>query len=161
MPLQLLHLKLDDITAGDYLAWCRDPEPPALGFGLRSIQVEADPLGDTITAVLDWRQPAPSPSAAAAAAAGLPLLPGTRIHPLTTWAAAAIGRLSAEEGVGVIDPERRPLTRVGDDQSRGHLGWAEALAARGDPAGAREHAAPRARALPPARLRALRGGGRE
>ena len=27
MPLQILTLKLDGITAGDYLTWCRDPEP--------------------------------------------------------------------------------------------------------------------------------------
>ena len=32
MPLQILALKLDGITAGDYLAWCRDPDPHALGF---------------------------------------------------------------------------------------------------------------------------------
>ena len=30
MALQTLTLKLDGITAGDYLTWCRDPEPPAL-----------------------------------------------------------------------------------------------------------------------------------
>ena len=50
MPLQILSLKLDGITAGDYLTWCRDPEPPALDFALRSVSVDADPLGDTITA---------------------------------------------------------------------------------------------------------------
>ena len=88
MQPQILNVKLDGITAGDYLAWCRDPDPPALGFALRSIHVDADPLGDTITATLDWDQPAPPPSVAAAAA-GLPLLPGAQIHPLTTWAAAA------------------------------------------------------------------------
>jgi hypothetical protein len=31
MPLQILTLKLDGITPGDYLTWCRDPEPFALG----------------------------------------------------------------------------------------------------------------------------------
>jgi hypothetical protein len=56
MPLQILTLKLDGITAGDYLTWCRDPEPPALDFALRSISIDADPLGDTITAILDWNQ---------------------------------------------------------------------------------------------------------
>ena len=62
MPLQILTLKLDGITAGDYLTWCRDPEPPALDFALRSISIDADPLGDTITANLDWNQPpAPAP----------------------------------------------------------------------------------------------------
>jgi hypothetical protein len=34
MPLQILTLKLDGITAGDYLTWCRDPDPPALGLAL-------------------------------------------------------------------------------------------------------------------------------
>jgi len=81
MTLQLLTVKLDHITAGDYLTWCRDPDPPALDYGLRSIRVDADPLGDTITAILDWNQPAPAP-AAAATAAGLPLSPGIQIHGL-------------------------------------------------------------------------------
>ena len=53
MSLQILTLKLDGITAGDYLTWCQDPDPPALDFALRSIRVNADPLGDTITAILD------------------------------------------------------------------------------------------------------------
>jgi hypothetical protein len=79
MPLQSLTLKLDGITAVDYLAWCRDPEPPALGFALRSIRVKADPLGDTITAILDWNHPAHSPRAAAAMA-GLSLPPGVQVH---------------------------------------------------------------------------------
>jgi len=81
MSLQILTLKLDGITAGDYLTWCRDPDPPALDPALRSVRVNADPLGDTITAILDWDQPAPGP-AAAAAAAGLPLSQGVQIHPL-------------------------------------------------------------------------------
>jgi hypothetical protein len=80
MSLQILTLRLDGITAGDYLTWCRDPDPPALDYGLHSIRVDADPLGDTITAILDWNQPAPAP-AAAAIAAGLPLSPGVQIHP--------------------------------------------------------------------------------
>ena len=61
MPLQILTLKLDGITAGDYLAWCRDPDPPALSFALRSVHVDANPLGDTITTTLAWNQPAPPP----------------------------------------------------------------------------------------------------
>src|SRR6516162_9324487 len=80
MPRQILSLKLDGITAGDYLAWCRDPDPPALDHALASIRVSADPLGDTITTILDWNQPAPAP-AAAATAAGLPLSQGVQIHP--------------------------------------------------------------------------------
>jgi hypothetical protein len=78
MPLQILSFKLDGITAADYLAWCRDPDPPALDFALRSIHVKADPLGDTITAILNWNQPAPSPWAAAAMA-GLSLPPGVQV----------------------------------------------------------------------------------
>jgi hypothetical protein len=62
-------LKLDRITAGDDLAWCRDPDPPALDFEPRSIRVDADPLGDTITAILDWNQALP---VSEATAAGLP-----------------------------------------------------------------------------------------
>ena len=78
MPLQSLTLNLDGITAGDYLTWCRDPDPPALGWALRSISIDADPLGDTITAILEWYQ-APPPSRAAASAAGLPLSTGVQI----------------------------------------------------------------------------------
>ena len=59
MPLQILSLKLDGITAGDYLTWCRDPDPPALDFALRSISIDADPLGDTITASVDPGQRLP------------------------------------------------------------------------------------------------------
>ncbi len=81
MSLQILTLKLDGITAGDYLTWCRDPDPPALDYGLCSIRVDADPIGDTITAILDWNQPPPAP-AAAVTAAGLPLSPGAQIYPL-------------------------------------------------------------------------------
>lgn len=79
MTLQILTLKLEHITAGDYLTWCRDPDPPALDYGLSSIRVDADPLGDTITATLDWDRSAPGP-AAAATAAGLQLSPGVQIH---------------------------------------------------------------------------------
>ena len=81
MPLQILTLKLDGITASDYLTWCRDPEPAALDFALRSVSVDADPLGDTITATLDWEQPPPPPRPAAAAA-GLPISAGVEIYPL-------------------------------------------------------------------------------
>jgi hypothetical protein len=74
MALQFLILTLDGITAGDYLAWVRDPEPPALGRDLRAVSVQGDPLGDTIEAVLAWRGAAPAP-AVAASIAGLPLTP--------------------------------------------------------------------------------------
>jgi hypothetical protein len=42
MPLQILTLKLDGITAGDYLTWCRDPDPPTLGDTLRTLHVGED-----------------------------------------------------------------------------------------------------------------------
>jgi hypothetical protein len=74
MGLQHLTLTLDGITAGDYLTWGRDPEPPALGLSLRSITVRADPLGDTVEAALAWPGSPPAPLAAAPIA-GLPLTP--------------------------------------------------------------------------------------
>jgi hypothetical protein len=74
MALQVLILTLDGITAGDYLAWVRDPEPPALGQELCQVSVHGDPLGDTVQAVLVWRGAAPAPSIAASIA-GLPLTP--------------------------------------------------------------------------------------
>ena len=83
MPLQILTLKLDGITAGDYLTWCRDPEPPALDYALRSISIDADPLSDTITAILDWSH-APPPCPVAASAAGLPLSTGVQIDATPT-----------------------------------------------------------------------------
>jgi hypothetical protein len=83
MPLQILTLKLDGITAEDYLTWCRDPDPPALDIALRSISINADPLGDTITAILDWTHARP-PAPTAAHAAGLPLPAGVQVHELLT-----------------------------------------------------------------------------
>jgi hypothetical protein len=74
MPLQQLTLTLDGITAGDYLTWVRDPEPAALGRELHSIELRADPLGDTMEALLSWNA-APPDAAVAAASAGLPLTP--------------------------------------------------------------------------------------
>lgn len=72
MRVQTLILTLDGITAGDYLAWVRDPEPPALGLGLASVTVRADPLGDAIEAILAWNDCPPAPHIAGPAA-GLPL----------------------------------------------------------------------------------------
>jgi hypothetical protein len=69
MPLQVLVLALDGITAGDYIAWVSDPEPPALGRDLRSITLRGDPLGDTVEAALVWEGPPPAPTAAAPLAA--------------------------------------------------------------------------------------------
>jgi hypothetical protein len=102
MPLQILTLKLDGITAGDYLTWCRDPDPPALEFALRSISIDGDPLGDTITAILDWNRPLPT-ALAAATAAGLPLSTGVQIRPLSDWSRA-----------GPVSPEPSPHLPCGD-----------------------------------------------
>jgi len=71
---QRLIITLDGLTAGDYLAHVRNPDPPGLGRGLRSLAVHADPLGDTIEAVLGWDGRPPSP-AEAEILAGLPMTP--------------------------------------------------------------------------------------
>jgi hypothetical protein len=72
--VQRLTLKLDGITAGDYLAWARDPEPPGLGRDLTAIDLRADPLGHTVEAWLSWTIDPPAPHEAARAA-GLALTP--------------------------------------------------------------------------------------
>lgn len=74
MPRQTLILTLEGITAGDYVTWVCDPEPPALGRDLRSITLRGNRLGDTVEAVLDWKGSPPAPRAAALMA-GLPLTP--------------------------------------------------------------------------------------
>lgn len=95
MSLQILTIKLDGITVGDYLTWCRDPDPPTLDYGLRSI---------------DWDQPAPGPSAAANAA-GLRLSQGVQIHPLAVTGVPHGDRRSARqldrEGGELIAPAAR------------------------------------------------------
>ena len=73
MPRQILRIELDGLTAGDYLAHLRDPEPPALGFGLRSVAVRAEPRGDTVEATLVWNETAPA-ARLAAQGAGLPIV---------------------------------------------------------------------------------------
>lgn len=78
MARQRLILRLAGITAGDYLQWVRDPDPPALDAGLLAVTVAAAPLGDTVTATLEWAGPAPS-ALRAAPLAGLPLGAGDRI----------------------------------------------------------------------------------
>lgn len=70
MTLQTITLHLDGVTAGDYLAWVRDPEPAP--SALRSIALDADPLADRVVATLAWADAAPAPHVAAAAA-GLPV----------------------------------------------------------------------------------------
>ena len=79
MSLQLLRLSLEGITAGDYLTWVRDPEPPALAWGLRSVTLRADPLGDSIEAQLSWDNEPPTPQTAALTA-GFPLTPEVAIE---------------------------------------------------------------------------------
>ena len=74
MPIQVLTLTLDEMTAGDYMTWVYDPDPPALGRDLRSITLRGNPLGHTVEAVLDWEGSPPAPRAAALIA-GLPLTP--------------------------------------------------------------------------------------
>jgi hypothetical protein len=112
MPLQILTLKLDGITADDYLTWCRDPDPPALDFALRTVTIDAKPLGDTITAILDWNQPLPT-ARAAATAAGLPLPAGGEIFALPAGTGSTEGRRhltyvpTAGEGTPSADPEPR------------------------------------------------------
>jgi hypothetical protein len=75
LSVQPLTLRLDGITAGDYLAWIHDPEPPALGHDLRDITVRAAPLGDRIDVELVWDREHPPPPRAAAVTAGFPLTP--------------------------------------------------------------------------------------
>jgi hypothetical protein len=71
---QHLTIVLDGISASDYLAWVRDPDPPTLGRDLHSIDARADHLGDRIELLLHWYTDLPAPSAAAPAA-GFPLTP--------------------------------------------------------------------------------------
>jgi hypothetical protein len=77
---QRLTFELDGITAGDYLAYVRNPDPPGLGTVLRSIAIHAEPLGDTLEVVLAWNGTPPDP-ADAAVLAGLPMTPEvTNVH---------------------------------------------------------------------------------
>ena len=121
MPLQILSLKLDGITAGDYLTWCRDPEPLALDFALQSVSVDADPLGNTITAILDWNGPAPRPPAAATPA-GLPLSAGVEIYPhhagpVSTERPRHLTSIpTADAGTASDDPGQRLPRSVGVEQ---------------------------------------------
>ena len=71
MIFQRLTFHLEGMTAADYLAYVRDPEPPGLGRGLRSITVDAEPLGSVIEFVLAWDGVPPAPHAAEVLA-GLP-----------------------------------------------------------------------------------------
>jgi hypothetical protein len=95
---QSLAIHLNGITAGDYLTWVHDPDPPALGRGLRSIAIEADPLGERIDVDLVWELWPPDPHRAAAAA-GFALTPEVA-------------------AVRCSDHQRHPGNRRGDRRSR-------------------------------------------
>ncbi|MBV9197326.1 MAG: hypothetical protein JO168_24590 [Solirubrobacterales bacterium] len=71
---QALSLALDGITAGDYLSWVRDPDPPALGRDLRAVAIDAASLGDRIDLRLVWDREPPD-AETAAAIAGFPIGP--------------------------------------------------------------------------------------
>jgi hypothetical protein len=71
---QTLALLLDGITAADYLAWVRDPEPRALGRELLDVAARAEPLGLRIDVDLRWKGRPPC-ATVAAALAGFPLIP--------------------------------------------------------------------------------------
>lgn len=73
--VQSLSNRLDGITAGDYLTWVRDSEPPALDSGLRSVAISAEPLGQLINIELVWAGHPPKTPSAAAIAAGFPMTP--------------------------------------------------------------------------------------
>ena len=88
MTVQYLTITLDGITAADYLAWVRDPEPAALNRDLQAVTVQAEMLGDVIEATLAWAGSAPMPSRAAPAA-GFPLIPEVACMEARILAAAA------------------------------------------------------------------------
>ena len=72
--VQQLTLFLAGITAGDYLARVRDPEPRALGHHLKSVTARAEPLRRRVDIELVWDQ-APPALRDAAITAGFPLTP--------------------------------------------------------------------------------------
>jgi hypothetical protein len=74
LSVQQLTLFLAGITAGDYLARVRDPEPRALGHHLKSVTARAEPLGRRVDVELVWDQPPPA-LRDAAITAGFPLTP--------------------------------------------------------------------------------------
>ena len=73
--VQSLIIRLDGITAADYLAWMRDPLPSALQHGLRSVAICAEPLEALVNVELVWAGPPPTAPRAAAVAAGFALIP--------------------------------------------------------------------------------------
>jgi hypothetical protein len=99
--VQSLIIRLDGITAGDYLDWVRDPEPPALDYGLRSVAVSAEPLGELVRVELIWAGQPPTTPGAAAAAAGFALTPEVVAVLSATCTAdghRSIGEVSTDSG---------------------------------------------------------------
>lgn len=88
MTVQYLTITLDGITAADYLAWVRDPEPVALDRDLHAVTVQADLLGSVIEATLVWDGEPPTP-ARAAPMAGFPVTPEVQCVEARILAAAA------------------------------------------------------------------------
>jgi hypothetical protein len=125
MPRQILTIELDGLTAGDYIAHVADPEPPALGRGLRSVTLRAQPLDRTVEALLVWDEAAPG-ACEAATAAGLPFvaeavrIEATEIHDVpverrperTKKPAPKLSRLSAltERAALRLAHQARPAT---------------------------------------------------
>ena len=103
MPRQILTIELDGLTAGDYIAHLRDPEPPALGHGLRSVTVRADPLGTRSRRSSSGRTPSPPP-ASPPRPRGLPLV-------------AEVMSVDATEVHG-LDPADAPRARPGGPAPR-------------------------------------------
>jgi hypothetical protein len=128
MQRQTLTLQLDGITAGDYLQWVRDPDPPALGAGLRAVDVDAEPLDEEIAVVLDWAVPAP-PARRAAPAAGLPLSAGVSVRRAEIPAAPVAARQRPDDA-----PNACPA-RAGARRAAERLPAGSALPASAGPRG--------------------------
>jgi len=75
MHLRSLLIRLDGITAGDYLTWVRDPEPLALQNGLLSVVISAEPLGELVNIEFVWAVQPPTTPGDVAVAAGFALTP--------------------------------------------------------------------------------------
>jgi hypothetical protein len=85
--VQSLRIRLGGITAGDYLTWVRDAEPPALDRGLRSVATRAELLGELVNVELVWTGQPPTTPSAAAAAAGFAVTPEVVAVHSATWTA--------------------------------------------------------------------------
>ena len=90
---QEIELHLDGITAGDYLTYYVDSDPAVQAPRLRAVSLDADPVGNLVTASLRWDGPPPA-AKVAAVAAGLHLT-------------ADVARLSARVSVPLPRRARR------------------------------------------------------